>query len=252
MDIKSILRYPGGKSRAVRILDKYLPSNISQAASPFFGGGSFEFHMASKGIKIYGSDIFTPLVYFWKEAMTNPDKLADIVQKYHPITSETFKELQEAHTNINNTPQQKVAAYFYILNRCSFSGTTYSGGMSKNHPRFTQSSIDRLRNWKCQNIEIENSSFETFIPKHTDKFQYLDPPYYIDSFLYGNKGDTHKGFDHKKLREVLDVVDSFILSYNDCTFIRELYSDFNILETDWKYGMGKDKESSEILIVKNI
>lgn len=250
MQIKSILRYPGGKSRAVKILDKYIPSNISEAASPFFGGGSFEFHMASKGIKVYGSDIFTPLVYFWEEAITNSKEIADIVQEYYPITYETFRELQDAHTNIEGTPKQKVAAYFYILNRCSFSGTTYSGGMSKNHPRFTQSSIDRLRNWKCHNIDIENSSFETFIPKHKNKFQYLDPPYYIESFLYGNKGDTHKEFDHIKLRESVEEVSSFVMSYNDCDFIRELYSDFEIVNLKWKYGMGNNKDSSEILIIK--
>lgn len=44
----SPLRYPGGKTRACKILDKILSENfemknVKTVISPFFGGGSFEF-----------------------------------------------------------------------------------------------------------------------------------------------------------------------------------------------------------------
>jgi hypothetical protein len=42
---------------------------------------------------------------------------------------------------------------------------------------------------------------------------------------------------------------NWILCYNNCEFIRELYSNFKIIEVDWKYSMNKNKESSEIVIV---
>ena len=54
-DIKIInnispLRYPGGKTRACKVLDKILIkhfniNNIENIISPFFGGGSFEFFL---------------------------------------------------------------------------------------------------------------------------------------------------------------------------------------------------------------
>ena len=47
---KSPLRYPGGKTRACKILDKIVNDNfdienIQFIISPFLGGGSFEFYM---------------------------------------------------------------------------------------------------------------------------------------------------------------------------------------------------------------
>jgi DNA adenine methylase len=46
----SPLRYPGGKTRACKILDQIVVDNfdiedINNIISPFFGGGSFEFYM---------------------------------------------------------------------------------------------------------------------------------------------------------------------------------------------------------------
>ena len=50
---KSPLRYPGGKTRACKILDtivnKYFDiKQFNTILSPFIGGGSFEFYMQNK------------------------------------------------------------------------------------------------------------------------------------------------------------------------------------------------------------
>ena len=161
----------------------------------------------------------------------------------------THKEIQEEHTHVGDRFFQ--AAMFYVLNRCSFSGTTASGGMSNEHPRFTESSIDRLRNWKCpeNKLQISHISFEKLIPVNEDKVFYLDPPYLISNYLYGNKGDTHKGFNHSLLRELLQNISKWILSYNDCAKIRELYSEYKIIPLEWTYGMNTSKKSNEVLII---
>ena len=38
---KSPLRYPGGKSRAIKFLKDYFPKDFMEYREPFFGGGSF-------------------------------------------------------------------------------------------------------------------------------------------------------------------------------------------------------------------
>ena len=39
--------------------------------------------------------------------------------------------------------------------------------------------------------------------------------------------------DHERLKKLLDnIKGKFILSYNDCSYIRELYRDYGITETD--------------------
>jgi DNA adenine methylase len=67
--------------------------------------------------------------------------------------------------------------------------------------------------------------------------------------LYGVKGDTHKGFNHKALAEMLNKRDRWILSYNDCTEIRTFYKDNPILSLEWIYGISKNKQSNEILVL---
>jgi len=70
----SPLRYPGGKTRAIHILEKYINTyypNKKKIISPFFGGGSFELHMKSKGYTIIANDLFIPLYTFWTMKKTH-------------------------------------------------------------------------------------------------------------------------------------------------------------------------------------
>ena len=80
---------------------------------------------------------------------------------------------------------------------------------------------------------------------------FLDPPYYLEkkSKLYGVNGDLHEAFKHKKLAKLLKKRIGWIMTYNDCEYIRELYDGFTILSVNWKYGMSKSKDSSEIVIL---
>lgn len=251
--IKSPLRYPGGKSRAVSIISKYIPKDTTQLCSPFFGGGSLELACAQNGIRVHGYDSFGPLVDFWQFLLTNPKKLAANVEKFRPLKKEKFYELQKIQLESKNKLER--AAIFFVLNRTSFSGSTLSGGMASggphNNPRFTKSSIDKLRKFKIKNLTIQQADFKKSIPRHKNALLYLDPPYLIQSKLYGKKGDLHKNFDHAGLARILKKRNSWILSYNNSKEIHELYSDYIILYPDWKYGMSRNKSSREVLILSH-
>lgn len=243
---RSPLRYPGGKTRGVEFISSFFPPDLQTILSPFFGGGSIELNAAAKGIKVVGYDVFEPLVEFWQCLLTNPLELAAEVQTHYPLAKEKFYELQR--TQMKFTTKLKRAAVFYVLNRSSFSGSTLSGGMSPDHPRFTQTSIERLHSFHNSNVEVKKADFNESLLAHPDLFTYLDPPYWIKSSLYGKKGDTHKDFDHEGLAALLHQREKWILSYNDCEEIRELYEGFHILTPNWKYGMSTDKSSKEVLI----
>ena len=50
----------------------------------------------------------------------------------------------------------------------------------------------------------------------------------------------HNGFNHALLAQYLkNHKGKFILSYNDCAFVREAYKGFRILEPKWQYTMGR-------------
>ena len=141
------------------------------------------------------------------------------------------------------------AAVFFVLNRSSFSGITLSGGMSPGHPRFTESAIQRLREFRAPNLSVACADFNDTLSRFPDDFLYLDPPYANGERLYGMKGDMHNGFDHEGLAESLRNRTGWILSYNDHPDIRKMYSGFDLHTPDWQYGMSNNKTSNELLIL---
>lgn len=241
----SLLRYPGGKTRAVNILKDFIPEGTKEICSLFFGGGSFEIYLAKTGIKVHGYDNFKPLVCFWKALLNNKEELYKIVKSYHPLSKRKFYILQKEI--LTEKDELKIGAIFYVLNRSSFSGTGLSGGMSPNHPRFGQNQIDNILKFDVE-FNIEQLDFKDSVLKHNCLI-YADPPYLINQKLYGTRGDMHIDFDHKFLAEILNSRGNFILSYNNCTEIKEVYKEHEFYYPEWKYGMSSDKASKEILII---
>jgi len=254
--VKSPLRYPGGKHKFAPYITRHLPKGLKEICSPFFGSGSLEIILAGRGIKVHGSDLFEPLVNFWKMELKDPKKLMDVVLEYYPMSSEKFYELREGYKDIKGKLER--AAAFFVLNRTSFSGLTFSGGGSPEHiSRFRPTLINRLTQIPTQtrkNITVKESDFATALEGHS-MFCYLDPPYVLEereNNLYGNKGDLHKGFDHIRLFQLVCERDGWIMSYFDSEYIRELYQDFEIRVIEDGYTrMGKQRTQREILIFSN-
>ena len=121
--IRSPLRYPGGKTRGVEFITQFFPKSLDKLISPFFGGGSIELSVAAKGTLIFGYDIFSPLVEFWQCLLTQPNELADAVEKYYPLSKQNFYKLQQMQTQFKTKLER--AAVYYVLNRSSFSGATF-------------------------------------------------------------------------------------------------------------------------------
>lgn len=266
---KSPLRYPGGKTRSRKILYTILIENfdirlLKKIISPFFGGGSFEFYLMEKlNVLVMGNDKFVPLWQFWNICILDRETLVKNVHHNRKIMLNSeddgkshFSNLRNNIMNIADDVEQAVD--YFIINRCSFSGATLSGGFSSESmkSRFTESCIERLKNLDTSKLSIENLDGVEFIEKQCDEnndevILFVDPPYYLNkgSNLYGNNGDLHKDFDHDKLFESLKSKKRWILTYNNCDFIRNLYRDFKIIEASWTYGMNKSKKSSEIIII---
>lgn len=257
--MKSLLRYPGGKTRALKHITPYFPKNLTEIVSPFFGGGSIEIHYASQGVRVHGYEIFEPLVNFWQQVLTDPEGTAHLLESlFYPCSKKKFRKYQKRQgwTHMDGTHylwREMRACMYYALNRSSFSGATMSGGFSQQAAdnRFTESSIERLRNFACPSLSVELADFKDSLARHhADTFIYADPPYAIENpVLYGKNGSAHKGFDHHGLAEAMKKKNNWIISYNRSPFILDLYKDYEIIYPEWSYGMSKDKTSKEILIL---
>ena len=251
---KSPLRYPGGKSKAIKYLKKFIPDNTTKLISPFLGGGSFEIYCcANMGIKVYGYDIFEPLVEFWECLLEDSKKLADYVYPYYPFSKDDFHKIREAHTY--HPDKYERAAIYYVLNRNAFSGKVFTGGYSVTTERFTLSAINRVRDFNLlnnNNLSVGCMDFKHSITKDNNKILlYCDPPYIVKNpGLYGYTSDLHKEFNHKLLADLLRGRDKWILSYNDNKYIRDLYKGYKIYEFQWIYSTNH-KKNNELLIVSD-
>jgi DNA adenine methylase len=260
----SPLRYPGGKTRACKVIDAILNDNFDLKnfdilVSPFFGGGSFEFYFQNKyNYKLIVNDKFKPLFNFWKQIKKNKEELCDELDKIPIVSKELFTNYRKTIMSLNDSEETSLqqAIQYFIINRCSFSGSTLSGGFSEeaSKKRYTLSSINKIRLLDFSNIEIFNNDFEEFINMYGDREKsllFLDPPYYLEkqSKLYGNNGDMHENFNHNQLYDLIKTKKNWLITYNNCVYIRNLYKDYQILEVNWSYGMNKTKTSSEIIIL---
>lgn len=272
---KSPLRYPGGKSRAIKILKNYFPQSFSEYREPFFGGGSVGIYLAQnflhqKQIQFFLNDLNKDVYCFWNILKTQNQALINEIQnikKHH-------KNGRELYENVLNRRNEKLSDFqravdFFVLNRITFSGVVDCGGYSQKafESRFTQSSIERLKNMDTilRNFIFSNESYENLLQKEgKDVFIFLDPPYYsaTKSRLYGKKGDLHTNFNHQRLCDNLkNIKHKFLLTYDDSELIRTLYRDFYVCEYSLQYGMnnykqekaniGKELLISNFKIVKN-
>lgn len=105
---------------------------------------------------------------------------------------------------------------------------------------------------RMANVVIENQDFGVLIRHYdrADSFFYCDPPYYDSEYVY-ECGFTWE--DHLRLKKVLEQAEGkWLISYNDCRQIRELYEGYScfsfkrIHSMVQKYEAGK--EFPELLI----
>ena len=227
--LKTPLRYPGGKSRAVAKICKWLPSReITEYREPFLGGGSMALEMTKRlpeDVPIWVNDLYEPLYNFLKVLQEDGEPLTDILldrKQQHPDQDSARKLFNDAKDILNDFTQTSVdrAVAFYIVNKCSFSGLTESSSFSKSasDSNFSIRGIERLPSYSklIQRWKITCLSYEELVSDETLTFIYADPPYDIKDALYGYKGDKHKGFDHATFADVFDkCLCNVMISYND-------------------------------------
>jgi DNA adenine methylase len=252
----SLLKYPGGKTRAVHILEKFVPPGTTCIYSPFFGGGSFEIYCAQqKGIRVVGNDKFEPLVNFWQMVIADKECVCKEAAKLFPVTEDKFNTYKTRFIRLRNA--MKRAAMFFTINKTSFNGQFRA--FSSNH---SPNAFDTIHQFNPINLDVGHSDFKDFfdtVPKSKkDVLVFVDPPYITNDYYYGWNGSLHRNFDHASLASILTKRSRntcWMLCYNDCPQIRNMYNGFTIVEVAWWYSIrvkkrGKEK-NTEIIILSH-
>ena len=252
--LKTPLRYPGGKSRAVVKLLQYLPdlSQVKEYREPFIGGGSVALELTKRypHLQIWVNDLYEPLYNFWCELQHNGQDLQDALwsKKNHYPDPDTAKKLfNQSKEDVNDPDLSSFnrAVAFYIVNKCSFSGLTESSSFSKQASKsnFSFSGIERLVEYSelIESWIITNHSYERLLTADWDRkghFVYMDPPYDIKDNLYGNKGGMHKRFDHDQFAKDCDQYTSnMLISYNSSQLVKDRFKEWTVGEFAHTYTM---------------
>ena len=161
------------------------------------------------------------------------------------------KEIQELYRDSCQDHDMKRAVMFLKLLRYSYSSSGKSFACQPFSVRSLMGLVQDLSR-RLENAIIKNQDFEVLI-KHYDRpdaFFYCDPPYYSSEYVYACSFTWE---DHVRLKDTLAQAEGkWLVSYNDCPEIRELYEgckffDFKRIHSMvQKYEAGK--EFPELLI----
>jgi len=235
--LKTPLRYPGGKSRALSKLFQYIPNlkDYTEYREPFLGGGSVALEIGKRypHLDIWVNDLYGPLYNFWRVLQDQSDELHSKLVRLktnHPepvLAKELFLDAKDI-LDMDTTSDLSRAVAFYVVNKCSFSGLTESSSFSKqaSDSNFSMRGIDKLPDYSLmiKKWKITNLSYEELFCDSKSTFIYLDPPYEIGSNLYGKRGSMHKGFDHDQFAADCDrFISHQLVSYNSSQLIRDRF-----------------------------
>ncbi|MCC5635504.1 DNA adenine methylase [Nostoc sp. CHAB 5844] len=278
-ELKSPLRYPGGKQKDIPFLSQVINKvnkirTIKEFREPFLGGGSVLLYaIANLSAELYwGNDAHALLMDFWWQTQEDVESLCKLVTDLRIAYSgpkhkspEWTKFRSEYLKQLESLPNERLyrAAKFFILNRSTSSGTTESGGLTPLAycDRFTASSIERLRalNGHLKKVQFTCQDYQELIRKPgKNVFLFLDPPYLSAeaSKLYGKLGDLHTGFNHGLLAAGLrNCSHDWLMTIDNSPEILDLYSWANFYPWEKLYSMtnaeGRKSKGGRELLVAN-
>lgn len=258
--MNSIISWVGGKKALRPLIYQRMPKEFGRYIEVFGGGGWVLFGKPpDTNMEVY-NDFNSDLANLFRCVRDRPLALLkelnflplngrdefNVLKKYlekEEFTGEYLQEELELAQNCLSPPQfeeikailienaamndLKRAAAFFKLIRYSYGSGCTSYGCQPFDIRKTFHLI-----WsgsrRLKDTVIENKDFEALIRQYDrdNAFFYCDPPYFETE---GHYAVEFRLEDHMRLRDTLaQAAGKFLVSYNDCGYIRELYEGFPI------------------------
>lgn len=227
--MRSFIGWIGGKSHLKNQIISLIPSNCDRYIEVCGGAGWVLFGKGKiKGQMEVFNDIDGDLINLYRQIKYNCSALQNEIDWLQ--SRKLFNTYRyEIENGIELSDLQRAARYLYLI-RCSFGSNRNSFATATKR---ICNIIDALPAYKerLKEVIIENRDFENLIKTYDrpSALFYIDPPYVESEGYYNKKYVSFNKDDHLRLNSVLKGIKGrFILSYNDCDFIRDLYKDYNI------------------------
>jgi len=250
--MNSFIGWIGGKKLLRKEIVKRFPEEFNRYIE-VFGGAAWVLFSKDKlaNMEIY-NDVNGDLVNLFRCVKYHCGELQRELS-FMFNSRELFYDFSNQYNTRGMTDIQR-AARFFMLIKTSYGSDYRSYGCVKRNINVMIKYLTDIQE-RLSGVVIENKDFEDLLKVYdkNDSLIYLDPPYYGTEKYYQVQFSEE---DHERLYEVLKgEKGKFILSYNDCEFIRQLYKDFNMDEVERNHNLlGKYKNKKHIyseLIITN-
>ena len=261
--MNSPIPWIGGKRALLSVILEHFPINYERYIEVFGGGGSVLFGKPSEVFEVY-NDFDSDLVNFFRcvkyrtMALLNELKClpvnsredfkalkcilngenyyekflqeeTEIAEKYF-ADNEKSEIMQILSGRANDFDVIRAAAFY---KQCHYSYASNRKTVNCSPFKITNTFTSILKAYyRLENVFIDNKDFEALIRQYDrdNAFFYCDPPYFMTEKYYKA---VFLQDDHVRLFNTLKgIKGKFMLSYNDCEFIRELYKDYTIIEVE--------------------
>ncbi|KYM49764.1 hypothetical protein A2U11_10095 [Fusobacterium necrophorum subsp. funduliforme] len=272
----SPLRYPGGKAKIYNVILRLFNSNniVDPIYIEGFAGGSglalllLKNHIVKKLIL---NDIDKGIYSFWYSVLNYTSEFCDLIRDV-PISLEERvlqKEIYKSKDTIfleEKEQMLKLALATFYLNRVNRSGILKGGviggnlqeGKYKMDCRFNKKNLilkikeiagmkDRIEFYNMDILDFKKSVIDNI---DEEKFIFFDPPYYQKGpELYTN---FYKHTNHFELFEEIKTLNQhWIVTYDNCEQIKNMYSTFKSKEFNIKYSLNNKKVAEEVMFFSN-
>lgn len=269
MNFYSPLRYPGGKGKVADYFKQIFRENFLYDGiyvEPYAGGASVALSLLFNeyASKIIINDIDRSIFSFWHSVLNNTDELCKLIFDT-PVTVDNWEIQRHVQKNKHQQNLLEVGFSTFYLNRTNRSGIISAGiiggrqqtGEWKIDARFNKknliSRIERIAQYKDR-IELHNSDAVELVKSLRKSLQqkslfYFDPPYYVKGKdLYLN---YYQDNDHQNIADEISKVSNqkWIITYDDVSQIRNLYSKYRTKTFKLPYSAGNEKKAGKEIMI---
>lgn len=270
---KPVIKWVGGKRQLLGVLEEKMPSRYGTYFEPFFGGGALFFDLAPKDAVI--NDFNPQLVNLYRQIKNHSAGVMKLLKvweaEYNSLDDMSAKNAYYYQKRVeyndcltSGERSVKSAALLIFLNKSGFNGLyrinqaglyNVAAGHKKKLSLFDEDNFVAVKQ-ALQHAQIKRGDFEKACrsAKKGD-FVFFDSPYYdsFDTYQAGGFSAT----DHARLAQLFsDLSDAGVycmLTNNNCDYVKELYSGYNIEEVDVRRMVNCDssKRTGTEVIVTN-
>ncbi|QPD00211.1 DNA adenine methylase [Qipengyuania soli] len=264
-------RYPGGKASLTELLAEKIRNSdatITSYAEPYAGGAGAAIELLNSAIvdAIFLNDFDRRIYAAWWAMLNHTDLFIERIRAT-AVDIDTWRQHRDVvESEVGETDLFELGFSTYYLNRTNHSGVILGagpiGGISqlgkwKIDARWYPETMAKRIKWLGQNahrIILSNRDGLRFLREFEKEaanscFFFIDPPYVrAGKKLYLNGMNDLKHRDLAKFLQDDNHVRNWLVTYDDCSLIRENFEASNVGSVPVKYSMRRRRTEQEICV----